>query len=133
MEWIQQNTHLKSRFAVLVEYASNSFAVSEWLPTLSQRVSVNTGEGIEWLSVEPGKTDFDTITRLQTCTLEYLSCVEEWSRQTSLAWDYLYIPLQAVTLADGSPSKLLASFRSSPNYALIFQNASTLVFYHLEP
>jgi len=133
MEWIQLNTPLKSRFAVLVGNASSSLAVSEWFPALSQRVSVNTGEGMEWLSVEPGKTDFDTFTRLQTCTLQSLSCVEEWSRQTGLAWDYLYIPLQTVTLADGSPSKLLTSLQSSPYYALIFQNASTLVFHRLEP
>jgi hypothetical protein len=133
MRWIQLNTPLNSRFAVLVGNGSNGLEVSEWFPAISQRVSVNTGEGMEWLSVEPGKTDFDTFARLQNCTLQSVSCVEEWSRQTGLAWDYLYISLQAVTLADGSPSKLLASLLSSPSYVLVFQNASTLVFHRIEP
>ena len=133
MTWIKTNTPLSSRFLVILGEGSVDVNVSEWFPALTQRVSVNTREGMEWSAIEIGKTDPATFARLQSCALQTVSCIEEWSRQSENYWDYLYLPVKAATMADGSTSKLFKSLQSSPSYELIFQSESVYMFHRLFP
>ena len=132
MSWVDQHTPPDSRFVIVAGVGSvpGSYPVPEWFPVLARRSSLSTGQGQEWLQdsskkLAPANYDF-----LQTCALQNLSCLDEWSQRTGLHWDYLYLLRAAVTLADGSPSKLWLSLQTSPAYELVFQNDAALI-YHL--
>ena len=134
MAWAEQSTQADSTFVIVAGAAGvpGSYAVPEWFPVFARRTSLSTAQGQEWLAdsarkLSPANYDF-----LQTCALQDLSCLDEWSRRTGLQGDYLYLLRPAVTLADGSPSKLWRSLQISPAYTLVFQNSSTLI-YHRKP
>jgi hypothetical protein len=131
MSWVEQSTSPGSTFIIVAGGGNvpGSYPVPEWFPVFAQRTSLSTNQGQEWLQdnsqkLAPANYDF-----LQTCALQDLSCLDEWDRRTGLTWDYVYLLRPAVTLADGSPSRLWQSLQSSPSYTLVFQNASALIYY----
>jgi hypothetical protein len=131
MSWVEQSTPPGSTFVIVggVGSVPGSYPVPEWFPVFARRTSLSTAQGQEWLQdsvmkLAPANYDF-----LQTCALQDLSCLDEFTRRSGLQGDYLYILRPAVTLADGSPSKLWKSLQSSTVYELAFENNSALIFH----
>ena len=133
MSWIKDNTPSDSRFLIILGEKPYNINVSEWFPALTQRVSLNTGEGMEWLTNKIGKSDQATFDKLQTCTLKTVSCLEEWVFHSENYWDYLYLTVNAASMADGSTSRLFNSMLNSPSYELIFENKSVYIFKNIFP
>lgn len=133
MTWIKTNTPLTSRFLVVFGEDAFDVNVSEWFPALTERESLTTNQGREWLPIKKGESDPQTLLRVQSCTLQTITCIEEWTLQTENYWDYLYLPVKAATMADGSTSRLFNSMLNSPSYDLIFESESVYIFKNIFP
>ena len=85
LEWIRDETPSDARFAVLSDETWSRSDESEWFPYLTDRVSVVTMQGREWL---PDWQELDAERReLMAC--ETLGCIEDWMARHDA--DYIYL------------------------------------------
>jgi len=130
MSWARQQTPQDSTFIIVGGVASvpGSYSVPEWFPAMADRTSLSTAQGQEWLQGSAKKLDPASYDFLQTCALQDLACLDEFSRRSGLSWNYIYLIRPAVTLADGSASSLWRALQSSPSYILAYQNDSAIIY-----
>lgn len=120
MQWVEKNTPQGSRFAVVTGGAlAFSDALSEWFPALTNRVSVATVQGYEWMSGKPFDTRLGEYDALQKCISQNSACVENWSADTNNAFDYVLVA-QDSSLAD--------SLAASKDYQLIYKEEGVFIF-----
>jgi hypothetical protein len=92
MEWISANTSSDSQFAVLTgEKRWGLDPISEWFPALSNRISVSTVQGSEWLPDDRFTTHIERYDQLQSCTNKDFSCVNTWARNNNISFSYIYV------------------------------------------
>jgi hypothetical protein len=119
MAWIEANTPVDSKFLVLTgtqEYGNDQ--VSEWFPALSQRTSLTTPQGHEWL---PDK-EFSRRVKLhaelqktfQTCDCRELACIDEWATERDILFSHIYTPYKMST-------------ESNPVYEVLYDGPGGLV------
>ena len=93
-EWIKSNTPSDSQFMVITGNM-NIFGDStlEWFPTLTDRISLMTIQGGEWLDDKPFIEKFDDAKLLQSCVTSPSprECIETQTNALELAYDYIYI------------------------------------------
>ncbi len=76
MEWVKNNTSVDSQFLVLAASGGwESDSILEWFPALSNRISLSTVQGSEWLPDDQFKTHIERYKQLQSCTNKDWSCV----------------------------------------------------------
>ncbi len=134
MAWVAGNTAPQSRVLVVANEAWAADKTSEWLPALTQRVSVATPQGAEWL---PGNVFTDRVEAyraLQKCANGTGDCLETWERKFSLPFDYVYIPKTSSSL-DAMPvdeheccAGLRAALRSDPRYQVVFDGDGATIY-----
>jgi hypothetical protein len=132
-EWISVNSPADGRFLILTgDDQLFCDSVPEWFPALTERISLTTIQGNEWL---PGryKRAVDLQSRVQACLNgpDPLACVEE----KQLDYDYLYIarrtPLKNLcrVLAPAMRAEgLIATLRENPRYRLAYETDSVAIF-----
>jgi hypothetical protein len=123
MTWIKTNTPVDSKFLVLTgtqEYGKDQ--VSEWFPALSQRTSLTTPQGHEWL---PDKEFFQRVklhaelqSTFQTCDCHELACIDEWATERAILFSHIYLP-------DSFTYEL--STESNPNYEVLYDGPGGMV------
>ena len=140
MAWITQNTPQSSRFLIIT--GSPGWATdrqSEWFPALTDRTSVATVQGTEWLDTSKRFSEYvKQYNSLQKCSNQSVSCLESWTAQTESSFDYIYV---SETLPiGGSPGSgssnpdapyhfaIEYSLKSDPNYTLVFENSGAAIF-----
>jgi len=134
MAWVAGNTAPQSRVLVVANEAWAADKSSEWLPALTQRISVATPQGAEWL---PGNAFADRVEAyraLQKCANGTGDCLDTWERKFSLPFDYVYIPKINSSL-DEMPvdeheccAALRAALRADPRYRVAFDGAGATIF-----
>jgi len=123
MEWVAEETPAGSRF--LVVSGKNiwpSDAISEWFPTLSDRVSLATPQGYEWMPDKMFQIQIWKHDQLQVCAFADSGCLDRWSIMTGTTFDYVY-----VRVGDGCcgiSSNLLVDYR----YDLIYNGPGAMIF-----
>jgi hypothetical protein len=120
-QWVRSHTPADSKF-LIVSGDFNPFAdeLSEWFPALTQRQSVATLQGYEWLGEERYFEQWDRFYALQSC--EDVSCLESWIIQNDSEAKYVYV-------ARSCCAALEESLRSSRNYySLQFVGPSATIF-----
>lgn len=127
MEWIRTNSDQDSEFAIVTgNQAYGTDTISEWFPVISQRHSLSTPQGYEWLPEQKFNHRVKIHAALQSCWNRPISCLEEWENQYSLKSTHIYL-----TDSNNVPyqdSVLWWSLNNDPDYKLIFQNNSGAVF-----
>ena len=63
--------------------------IQEWFPALAERESQTTMQGLEWNLNQDFFPRLRSLITLQACTT--LDCVNQWSANTDLSYDYLLI------------------------------------------
>jgi hypothetical protein len=77
LEWVRANTEPGTEFLVLHGTQPwGSDDVAEWFPALTDRVSVATKQGYEWIGLLVSRSAADDELRL--CQPDDLTCVERW-------------------------------------------------------
>ena len=128
MNWVAQRTPTGSRFLIIVGGAAGGWwadRVGEWFPVLANRVSVATVQGTEWLPNHLFEQRERQYNQLQGCAGWQVSCIEDWSVQYSLPFNYIYIPK---TLAFPCCAPLETALRRDPSMRLVFSGRGALIY-----
>lgn len=131
MQWVKENTPAESRFLV-IDFPDgwHDDMVGEWFPTLSQRTSILTAQGQEWL---PENTQLKTITALgevSACQLNGLGCLQSWINKNQVQINYVYLTLnaQSSTTPLKFSSVIESQMAGDPGYQLAYSNADVRIY-----
>ena len=128
MSWVARSTSRESRFLILVGGAAGGWwadRVGEWFPVLANRVSVATVQGTEWLPNHLFEVRERQYNQLQGCAGWQLSCIEDWSIEHGLPYDYIYIPR---TLAFPCCAPLERALERDPSVHIVFSGPGALIY-----
>jgi hypothetical protein len=130
MTWVAQNIPSSSLFLVLTnseDWASDKAA--EWFPALSQRQSVNTAQGLEWLPGGEFTQTQQDIIELKDCLFDDVDCLGNWSQTTGKHFTHIYLSKSESEIQCSRPCSLPIeqSLRSSSHYRIVFENESAAV------
>lgn len=131
MAWVAANTVEEGCFLVL----SNSVGwptdkVAEWFPALSGRTSLNTVQGMEWLSERAFSRMKEDYLVLKECLFKEASCLETWAEARGVTFTHIYLSKSESELQCKSPCSLpiQISLKASASYKVIFENQAAVVF-----
>jgi len=136
MQWVMDNTPANSLFLALTGDADAMCdSTSEWFPALTQRTSLTTLQGREWLL----GNKFDEFTNqrgnIQQCINEDLSCVNQQIEYFTTNLDYIYISNKATTSKcaplDATSRKtrdIVTSLKASSEYTLVYDAKDIFIF-----
>jgi len=137
LEWISLNIPSESRFLVVTGEIPVLSPVQEWFQVFSSSFSVNTPQGLEWL---PNfQIPWHTSPKLQQCTLETVECIETWSQQVGLPYEYIYLYKGVVHTLDVHRMSykiclLLAhNMENSKTYQLIYREKDIEIYQRIQP
>ena len=99
--------------------------VIEWFPALTERVSLTTVQGHEWLG---GEANFTPVLKfseaLQVCLYQDVTCVETLTDARWQSFDYIW-------LSRGNPTResaLSVSLKTAPGYTRVFANDEVQIY-----
>ncbi|HRQ24359.1 MAG TPA: hypothetical protein PLF42_13105 [Anaerolineales bacterium] len=126
LQWVKNNTTVESRFLLVTHEAPLRDSTSEWFPTLTDRRSQATVFGYEWIDDGKFSARIDAYNALQKCASRDETCLTDWSRQTGIEFDYVYIRKFAENTYL-NPA-LIFSLQTSGKYDLVFDSEGAAVF-----
>ena len=136
MRWVKENTPANSQFLVLTGDADAMCdSVSEWFPSLTQRTSVTTLQGREWLLGNKFGEFNNKRTSIQQCINEDLSCIDRQIKYFTTDLDYIYISNKPTTskcvpvdASSRTTRDVVPSLKMSSNYDLVYSTKDIFVF-----
>lgn len=124
MEWVRENTALGSRFALITQQLPLRDASSEWFPAVTDRISVATVFGAEWLT----QPNFAEVLRryrdLQACAQRDAECLRDWSTEYALQPEYVYIA-DPVDIGNVALARFL---EGAPRFQEVYQSKTVAIF-----
>jgi hypothetical protein len=121
MNWIEGNTPAGALFLPLTGVPSpETDPFVEWFPALAKRRSQSTIQGYEWLLADGFFRRYSALSELQRC--DSAECVERWSRDNDLPYDY------AVLAAGNVNGELGRSFQMNPDYARVYSTREVVIY-----
>jgi len=138
-EWVRNNTPPGSRFLVI----TGSFDpfrdwTQEWFPVLTERISLTTIQGKEWLNEHNFETLIEDFQYLQSCadSEALIACIREGTRRANINYDFIYIakvtanvPLKDEPKATG----LVAELKRSKDFMFVYETDDVAIFKLLSP
>ncbi len=132
LEWVDEHTSHDSHFIVLTGHESyGDDYTSEWFPTLSQRHSLTTPQGHEWLPDEEFSRRVSLHIELQTFANGDIENFETWTKKNQLTFSHIYIAKKPLRENEIPFTKFQESIETSTSYELIFKNEAALIFEYL--
>lgn len=128
MQWVSENTSANSQFAILTgEKDWFTDPISEWFPALSERISVSTAQGSEWLPDRQFAMQIESFSQLQSCTEQDYSCILTWAKNNDISFSYLYVikPKAGETIIS---LPITHSLVTSDHLQLVFDNPGVSIF-----
>ena len=123
MQWVAQETPAGSRFLVVSGKGIwPSDDESEWFPALTNRISLATPQGYEWMPDRMFQIQIWKHDQLQACAFQDSTCLDRWSIMTGDTFDYVY-----VRVGDGCCS-ITASLNADYRYDLVYQGPGAMIF-----
>ncbi len=104
-----------------------SDSMADWFPALTQRRSLNTVFGTEWVQSVSLRKEIEQDDALQGCLQQDESCLAAWAKDSDMAFTHVLIEKKA------TGSMLLASLRKSADYELVYENAAVAIFARRSP
>jgi hypothetical protein len=95
MAWIANETPADTSFLVVTGGLWFVDSTSEWFPVLSERPSLATVQGYEWLGKAAFDEQLDRNFQLQLCVAGGIRCVDEWIERYEAQEAWLYVPILA--------------------------------------
>lgn len=130
MNWIKTNTPKDSQFLVIESLKTWSLdKVSEWFPALSERKSLLTIQGTEWLPDSTFALKSKANDALKNCLNSGETCLDSWEKENNISFSHLLITkINCAASVNYCPDLLLASIKESNKYTVIYENEGTAVF-----
>lgn len=135
MQWVAENTPAGSKFLIITS-EPNGFcdSTSEWFPALTNRQSLATLQGNEWLKGKNFGEFVGEIQNLQACSKKGLDCLTRQANHFAPDFDYLYISLNSPT-SDCNPTNASDLTRSlnleleqSAQFQSVFASDDAVIF-----
>ena len=130
MEWVRTSTPSNSAFLIVDGDRWGSDRTSEWFPALTDRRSLATVQGYEWLPDGAFARKVSSYIELQKCIDAAPICVDQWSKDRGAEADYLYVARRVDKVHPAIPynSALIGALSQDPGYILVFQNQDASIF-----
>jgi hypothetical protein len=127
MSWIQSNLPPGQTFLVVSGISSaGSDYVSEWLPALTDQISLGTPQGSEWLPDGIFRQRWAEHEMLQACFNRDGICLDQWADRTHQAYGYVLVtPDQA-----GVIGALPAFLDGNKNFQVVYQKEGVTIYRH---
>ncbi len=135
MYWARDHTPADARFVVVPSVQRWGIdATAEWFPALSERISITTVQGSEWLPNSIYSQRIDAYAALADCTGQNAACLEEWA--VDLEFSHIYIAKGRPSLSDldrpgqklNCCTPLIASLAGSAAYVQIYDSPDAAIF-----
>jgi hypothetical protein len=133
MLWVKENTPAKSRFILITPGSDYPMRdpVQEWFPALTERISLTTLQGQEWI-LGPGFSQAIARNReLQACADQQADCIESKTAKTGIAFDYLFLSKKSayqLGAERANADELIKSLKTASQFGLVYENPSVVVF-----
>lgn len=124
MAWVRTNTAADARFAIITAGLPLRDATSEWFPTLTGRQSIGTVFGFEWIRDVDFGDRVESYQSLQACAAQTTSCLQAWTRQHSLTFEYVYLRVPGG--ADAVPLGVLLD--ASSDYETVYAGQTLKIY-----
>jgi hypothetical protein len=136
MQWVAENTPPDGKFLVMTgEPEAMCESTAEWFPTLTERTSLATLQGREWLLGNKFSEFISHRTSLQSCINEDLGCLEREAKYFAEDFDYIYVSIktatnncQAMSTSHQTTRGIINSLQDSPDYKTIYKTSSIVIF-----
>jgi hypothetical protein len=131
--WAKQNSPQSSKFLILSGSYPLSDPVSEWFPALSDRISVGTAQGHEWLSTKNFNDVLEESAALQECYTHSPACFNDWLVANNESIDYILIVNHLLEQSAAQettvyPSALIELLRQDPGFAVVYDADGVVIF-----
>jgi hypothetical protein len=122
MDWIQAQTPADATFIVLtgIDHYGVDY-ISEWFPSLAQRISIATPQGYEWLPNQQFNQRAALHAELQSYIEKDWNQIDAWASNNQVDYSHIYISKK-----DFSPPQNWSEL--SPRLELVFENEEALIF-----
>jgi hypothetical protein len=122
--WIKQNTSTDSKF-IIITGKTDLFSddINEWFPVITNRVSLTTIQGYEWMGKGAFARRVPFMQGLQRCA--NLACVESTAKEAGFDYGYIYIA--------SINSNLIYELKSAGKYSIVYEKNGMMIFTTLIP
>jgi hypothetical protein len=136
MQWVKNNTPKDSKFLVITgDQTAFCDLTNEWFPALTDRESLTTAQGSEWLLGDDFGKNTAQIQNLQGCIDEGLECLENNSAQTRKPFDYVYVSINSAAkncrVSDSSAHTtrgLVIALEDAQEYSVAYRSEQVILF-----
>jgi hypothetical protein len=129
LNWVRRNTPPGSQFILLTGESALGDPTSEWFPSITLRRSQATIFGYEWVNDGRFAHRKQQYTTLQDCAFQDVACIEQWSQDTGLTFNNIYIrKVRAGTVVQ---VPLAISLQQSAQYKLVYKSPEVEIFERL--
>ncbi|MGC8634288.1 MAG: ArnT family glycosyltransferase [Candidatus Limnocylindrales bacterium] len=104
MAWVRATQPADRRFLVLATATWGSDDLSEWFPALSDRATLDTSQGLEWVAPRIRNAEIAAETQLRTCQPANLLCLRQWLAVHGGPSPAIYVPANGSAYAGSSDS-----------------------------
>lgn len=125
-EWIPANTPTGSTFAIVTGELPLRDPFSEWLPALTERVTVTPTFGYEWVADPPFTLRMEAYQSLQECLYQDTTCLQDWSVTNQSPFDYLIIRSYRNGVSFLSPLQIYLS--QSAEFNVVYQKPEIIIY-----
>lgn len=122
MEWVRENTGPEAAFLILSGNQPLLDPASDWFPALTERVSVATVFGYEWIRDGDFARRISQYENLQNCRNQAEACLDAWREESDKDFTHVFIQSSSELVP------LTANLEKSPNYELIYRDDDVSIF-----
>jgi hypothetical protein len=130
MTWVAARTPAQATFVVITGRVWYSDDVSEWFPELTDRTSVATVQGYEWLGGQRWWRQQGANDDLQACAVAANACLTAWMHKYGVTPTYVFLPKGRI----GGPlsaadccAALRQTLTASPDYIVAYDGPGATI------
>lgn len=139
MQWVKENTPATSQFLVLTgETEPMCESSAEWFPALTERTSLSTLQGREWVLGNNFGEFLTHKAELQSCLNKGIECLN--LKSSIFNTDYIYISVtsptkncQPVDPSNGISKELVTALENSGEYSIVYQLEDAVILRKINP
>ncbi len=92
IDWVKEHTATDSRFLIMdTALLWEIDKLGEWFPALTQRTSLTTVQGSEWLPDDAFEMNMERYKEFKACATADIDCVEEWGDTYAYSYEYILV------------------------------------------
>lgn len=136
MRWVKENTPKESQFLLLTgEMEAMCEASAEWFPALTERQSLTTLQGREWLIGKQFGEFIGHRASLQSCIDENMECMSRAAEYFGNEFEYIYISIktptnncEAINSSTRTTRGLVTALEYSSEYRIVYRSEDAIIF-----